>query len=69
MKCDSFIGLLICGFLVVSNSINVDPLRVIGFQNVGDFNIDLSRSLKVKCDGVIGVSIYGSLLIFNSNMA
>ncbi len=26
-------------------------------------------SLKVKCDGAIGIPIYGFLLMFNSNMA
>ncbi len=29
---------------------------------------DLSRSLKVKCEGGIGLPIYGFLLMFNSNI-
>ncbi len=29
---------------------------------------DLSRPLKVKYDGVIGLPIYGFLLMFNSNI-
>ena len=33
-----------------------------------DLDFDLSRSLKVKCDGVIGLPIYGFLLMFNSNI-
>ncbi len=31
-------------------------------------DFDLSRSLKVKCDGVIGLPIYGFLLMVNSNI-
>ncbi len=31
-------------------------------------NFDLSRSLKVKCDSVIGLNIYAFLLMFNSNI-
>ncbi len=30
-------------------------------------NFDLSRSLKVKCDGGIGLPIYDFLLVFNNN--
>ncbi len=39
-------------------------------QNLSDLEFDLSRSnvLKVKCDGVIGLAIYGFLLMFNSNI-
>ncbi len=33
----------------------------------GDLEFDLSRSLKVKCEGGIGLPIYGFLLMFNSN--
>ena len=32
-----------------------------------DLEIDLSRSVKVKCDGVIGLAIYAFLLMVNSN--
>ena len=31
-------------------------------------DLDLSRSFKVKCEGVIGLLIYGFLLMFNSNI-
>ncbi len=33
-------------------------------QNLSDLDFDLSRSLKVKCDSVIGLHIYGFLLMF-----
>ncbi len=42
------------------------PLRDIMLWNLSNF--DLSRTLKVKCDCVFGLPIYGSLLMFNSNM-
>ncbi len=32
------------------------------------FDFDLSRSLKVKSDGVIGLSTYGFLSMVNSNL-
>ncbi len=31
-------------------------------------NIDLSRSLKVKCESGIGLPIYDFLLVFNNNI-
>ncbi len=31
-------------------------------------DLELSRSLKVKCEGDIGLPIYGFLLMFNSNI-
>ena len=39
-------------------------------QSVLESNLDfdLSRSLKVKYDGAIGLPMYGFLLIFNSNI-
>ena len=37
-------------------------------QNLGDHEFDLLRSLKVKCHGVMGLPIYGFLLMFNSNI-
>ena len=43
---------------------NSAPLRDTRLRNLSDFEFDLSRSLKVKCDGVIGLSIYGFLLIY-----
>ena len=35
---------------------------------MSDLDIDLTRSLKVKCDSVIGLPIYGFLLLFNINI-
>ena len=35
---------------------------------MSDLDFDLSRSLKVKCDGVIGLTIYSFLLMINSNI-
>ena len=43
------------------------PLQDIMLRSVSDPDFDLSRSLKVKCDGVIRLSIYAFLLIFMSN--
>ncbi len=37
-------------------------------QNLSDLDFDLSMSLKVNCDGVIGLPIYGFLLRFNCNI-
>ncbi len=34
---------------------------------MSDLEFDLSKSLKVECDGVIGLSIYGIVLIYISN--
>ena len=42
---------------------NSAPLRNIRLQNLSDLDFDISRSLKVKCDGAIGLSIYGFLWI------
>ena len=60
-----------CGFLFMFNS-NMGPnwalLQDIRLQNLRDVDVDPSRSLKVKCEGAIGLSIYGSLLMFNSNL-
>ncbi len=35
---------------------------------MSNFDVDLSRSLKVKCEGVIGFPVYGLLLMCNSNI-
>ena len=45
--------------------LNYAPLRDIRLLNLGDLDFDLSRSLKVKCAGAIGLPIYGFLLMFN----
>ncbi len=34
-------------------------------ENLGDHDFDLPRSLKIKSDGVIGLQIYGFLLMVN----
>ncbi len=44
------------------------PLQDIRLQKLSDLEFDLSRSLKVKCDSVIGLPIYAFLLMFNSNI-
>ncbi len=41
------------------------PLQDIRLQNLNDLEFDLSRSLKVICDDVIGLSIYAFLLMLN----
>ncbi len=43
---------------------NSAPLQDTKLRNLSDIHYDLSRSLKVKCDGVIGLSIYGFLFIY-----
>ncbi len=57
----------IYGFLVVSSMSNIWPnpasLRAMIFQNLSELDIDLSRRLKVKCDGFIELPTYGFLLI------
>ncbi len=47
---------------------NWAPLRDISLRNLCDLDFDLPRSLKVKCDGAIGLPMYDILLMFNSNM-
>ena len=42
---------------------DVAPLRDIQLQNLSDIDFDLSRSLKVICDGAIGLPNYGFLLL------
>ncbi len=42
------------------------PLRDISLRNMCDLEFNLSRSLKVKCDGAIGLPIYCFLSKFNS---
>ena len=37
-------------------------------QNLSDLDFDLSRSLKIKCDCVIGLPIYGFLIMCNSSI-
>ena len=53
-------------FLLMFNSNiwpNSTPLQDTKLRNLSDLDLDLSRSLKFKCDGVIGLSIYGFVLI------
>ncbi len=42
-------------------------LGVITVQNLGDLEFDLSRSLKVRSNGAVGLRIYNFLLVCNSN--
>ncbi len=37
-------------------------------DHIRHLNFDLLRSLKVKCDSVSGLPIYGFILMFNSNI-
>ena len=71
VKCDSAIGLPICGFLLMFNS-NIWPnqahLRDIRLQNLSDLDFDLSRSIKVKFDSAIELPIFYFLLIFNRHI-
>ena len=48
--------------------LNSAPLQDIRLPSLSDLEFGLSRSLNVKCDSVIGIPIYVSLLIFNSNI-
>ncbi len=43
-------------------------LRDIMLQNLTEPDFDPSRSLKVKCDSVIGLPIYGFQVVSNSNI-
>ncbi len=43
------------------------PLQDTKLRNMSYLDLGLSRPLKVKYDGVIGLSIYGFLLIYISN--
>ena len=47
---------------------NSAPLSDIRHQNFGDLDFDLSRSLKVKYDGIIELPEYGFLSMVNSNI-
>ncbi len=40
---------------------------VTGSQNASGLEFELSRPIKVKCNGAIGLSTYDFLLVFNSN--
>ncbi len=40
------------------------PLQDIRVSNLSDLDIDLSRSLRVRYDGVSGFCIYGFLFIY-----
>ncbi len=73
VKSDGVIALAVHGFLLMANSnirANSVPLRDIkALKSQWPWlDLDLSRSLKIKRDGVIGLIIYGSLLMINSNI-
>ncbi len=50
------------------NSHTAPHYACINSDHIQHLNFDLSRSLKVKCDGGFGISIYDLLLLFNSNI-
>ncbi len=37
-------------------------------QNLSDLDFEISRSLKVKCEGAIELPTYGFLVMFNANI-
>ena len=43
---------------------NSAPLQDTELRNLSDLDLDLSWTLKVKCDGVIGLTICGFLSIY-----
>ena len=43
-------------------------IQICYHSNLSDLDFDLSRSPKVKSDDVIGLTIYGFLLMVNSNI-
>ncbi len=47
---------------------NSAPSQIIRPRNLSDLELDLTRSLKVKCDSAIGLPIYAFLLMFNGNI-
>ncbi len=53
-----------CWWLIVSQGLTRD----IRLWNLRDLDFGLSWSFKVKSDGVIGLAIYGFLLMVNSNI-
>ena len=54
--------------LIVTRGVTLLLLQHIRLWNLSDLDFDLSMSLKVKYDSVIGLPIYGFLLVFNSNI-
>ncbi len=44
------------------------PLQDIRLRNLSNLEVDLSSSIKVICDDVIGLPTYAFLLMFNSNL-
>ncbi len=61
MNCGGAFGFHIYDFALMVNSNiwrNIVPLRDTAPQNVSDLEFDLSKSIKAKCDGGIGLPIY-----------
>ena len=52
--------------LMVNGNIwpNTASLQDIRLRNLSDLEFDISRSLKVKCDDVMGLAIHGFLLTY-----
>ncbi len=48
---------------------NSSPLQDIRLRNLSDVELDLSRSLKVKCDDVLGLAIHGFLLTYSNHLS
>ncbi len=44
-------------------------MHVSTLDHIWHLNFDLPRSLKAKCDSVIGLPIYAFLLMFNSHIS
>ncbi len=62
-------------FLYIQIKVIINCWQVYGYhtdlvplKNLYEHDLDLSSSLKVKCQGVIGLAIYGFLLMVNSNI-
>ena len=47
------------------NSAPLEDITCIRLRNLSDLEFDLSRLLKVKCDDVIELAIYGFRLIYS----
>ncbi len=55
-------------FWVVADVYGIIPYTTATTQNLSDIDFDLSRSLKVKSNGVIRLTIYSFLLVCNNNV-
>ncbi len=72
MKCNHTTGLPICGFILrftsnIWNYLGSFTTYTYKPPNSEWLEVDLSRSLKVKCGGAVGLPICDFLLVLNSN--